>query len=248
MVHILYSGRLNAKLLIAFDIHDLNGVKSNLLCRFVCFKRGGEPYAPKTTKLRLAALNLFLAWCYDKHYVHDNLVISKRKQELMPNQALQNRNSIATTIAILFPDEQKRLLVNTGSNSASSIRNRCLLSLILASGLLSKDILQLKSDALDLTHGYLQLDTTENDTIKKIPIDLRLCGESCAAWLEKRCEIFPDGLRGYLFANKRGEPLTSRALRKIVAKSLTDAGKKSIVAQIFCARARFVICCVTGKA
>ena len=201
------------------DIFNLKDVSKDLLLKFVISKRS-QQYKPSYIRLRFAALNLFFLWAQDKKYCYENLVVSYRKTVLdTRNRGGKKITLIQDSISVLSPCEQQIILNTNVHNEFVSIRNKCIISLILATGLFAEELLRLPLANFHLKQGIIKIDNVDVRS-RNVKIDLLLCKKSCNDWLRAR----KNANSSLLFCTEQGTPISMRLLYNIVSQYLITAG------------------------
>lgn len=108
----------------------------------------------------IRAVRAFLRWCYAEEYISTDLAEKFR----LP-KAKQN------TIDVLTDTEVQRLLACFNTTYATQLRNYCMCSLMLDSGLRLHEVVTLSTDRLHLADGYAIVDGKGN---KQRPVPLGL--------------------------------------------------------------------------
>lgn len=211
----------------SFEIPTVTDVNTELLMRFIYTKGGGEGYSPASVRTRKSALSLFYAWAYENRLVRKNLITEYKRGVLrstLPNKKCKAKQQ--NEIIYLSPVEQEKLLRFDPGNDFLSVRNKCIVVLLLASPLFADELVNLPIAALDLESGYLHIGAHSNNRNREISLDLSLCENSCRKWLQELKEKSCAQNNLLLFATKDVSKMTKRMLHKIISQYITAAGIK----------------------
>lgn len=129
----------------------------------------------------------------------------------LPNAARRSREH-------LTPDEAERLIEASGKRGRHGHRDATMLLLAYRHGLRVGELVALRWDAVDLAGGLLHVSRLK----RGVPATHPLRGPELRAL--KRLRREQDQAAGYLFTSERGGPLTTAAVRKIVAAAGEAAG------------------------
>ena len=113
-----------------------------------------------TVQTYVRALRAFLRWCYMEEYISDNLADKFRLPKAQQK-----------TIDILTPTETRRLLDCFNLRSIIQLRNYCICSLMLDSGLRLHEVVTLTLEHLHIPEGYAIVDGKGNKQ-RMVPLGL----------------------------------------------------------------------------
>ncbi len=209
------------------NLMRLNDVDKDIVVRFSHFNSSKKRYAPASINLRLAALNCFFSWTYEKEYSRENPLINYKRSKIVPKPlSTTEKGKNNSTSVILLPFEQEQLIKHGIDDSFVAVRNKCIVLTILASALFIEEVIDLTPEFLDLKRGYIDI-AGEDKRERRISIDLAICQEACQAWLAIRKKALADIKLPYLFFTEQLQPLTRRRLYKIVSDYVLEAGIQS---------------------
>lgn len=208
----------------AFNITCLKDISPELLLQFVSTKGDGVAYAEAHVRLRWAILHVFFLWAKQMRYCYNNPVTEYRKNKLDARRLpIKKAETLDSTVIILSIPEQQKILGHRMDENFSSIRNKCIVTLLLASGLFAEEIIRLPMEALNLKQGYLVV-TNESQRPRYVYLDLTLCRSSLMNWLAERGRAYNPHKQSFLFLTQQGLPLTKRFLYKTVSGYLQKIG------------------------
>jgi len=144
---------------------------------------------------------------------------AKIKTKTYPEKAAENQNELI----ILTPEEQRSLLNVATNDSFTAIRNKCIVSIILATALYAEEVINLLIDNLELESGYIDICNKTNKK-RRVPINLRACKLACRDWLEVRTNVLSKRKSSLLFFTDDIQPITKRTLYRIISKVMIEAG------------------------
>jgi len=102
-------------------------------------------------------------------------------------------------IITLTPEEQRVILNTTGEDFVAT-RNKCIISIILATALYAEEVTSLLINEINLAQDYI--DIHKKNKKRRVPINLRICKLACQEWLEIRantlCNRKPNLLMRYV--------------------------------------------------
>lgn len=210
-----------------FGINNLNEAGQGILLKFAKF-RGSQEYSTAYLNLRMSALKTFYTWAYKNRYCNNHPILEYRKSKLnhsilAPDKDDEELNDIVS----LLPEEQGQLLVVMAKNADfAAIRNKCIVELILASALYAEEIVCLNYADLNLKKGYI--DIANQNSERRVKLDITICQISCNAWLKCRNKMLTQNNEHndcqFLFFTKNFEQLTKRWLYEIISQYLLKAG------------------------
>ena len=220
----------------SFNVHHLNDASLDLILKFIRFKRN-KKYAVNFIEYRKSVLYLFYKWAYSKGYCRNNPIIEHRKLKLNRKASLHDKNNTIFAIKeMLSPEEQEKLIsFKIDNENPLTVRNKCIVLLILASALYAEEVITLLKTSLNLSTGYLSVADKNNEKVEKskeferintriVHLDLNLSKQSCSDWLAIRDNMLKESNCPELFFTRRLAPLTKRMLYKIVSEFLQAAG------------------------
>ena len=205
-----------------FNVQSIKNANRGLLLKFLT-KRGDKLYAQNYISMRQSALNLFYAWAYNNKYCQTNPMLDYQKAKMKTKSYPEKVAGKPDEITILTPEEQQMLLKGAANNDFVTIRNKCIISLILATALYAEEAINLRIDDLDLGKSYINICNKTNKK-RRVPIDLRACKLACRDWLEVRTNTLRNRKFNLLFFTDAIHSITKRTLHRIVSKSMIEAG------------------------
>lgn len=209
----------------SFSIDSLNDVNIDLVLKFLQ-SRKNRGYAANFVQYRKSVLHLFFQWAYTNNYCRNNFIIEQRKSELNKKASLhEKKRSTLVVKNLLTQEEQDRILdFKVDDKDSVSVRNKCMVLLILASALYAEEIITLQKTALNLSAGLLNI-TNEDKKARIVQLDLNLCNQACSDWLAARNNLLKEKTNcSELFFTRKLAPLTKRMLYKLVSEFLQTAG------------------------
>lgn len=141
--------------------------------------------------------------------LHQSPKMGKSPPKRVPNRARRTREH-------LTPEEVERLIAAAGRLGRHGHRDAALLLLAYRHGLRVSELVALRWEQVDLKQGLLHVVRRKNGTASTHP----LRGPELRA-LRRLARAYPD--TPYVFISERGAPLTTAAVRKIVARAGTEA-------------------------
>lgn len=209
--------------LSAFNCIKLNDVDNDMIYRFIHVRKNKktgkiQPYAKASIKARLAALDLFFTWAFEKGYCRENPSLRYKKWQLKGKVLAKEKVLPENNRVVLSVKEQQLLKQLDTEGDDIRIRNRSIVLTILASALFAEELITLPFNQLNLNKGYLKIER------RQIPLDLPLCYEACQAWFTVRKKLLGNIKQPLVFFNQSLQPLSKRMLYKIVAQTLEEAG------------------------
>jgi len=208
-----------------FDIRNIKDVDRGLLLKFFT-KRGDKLYAQKYISMRQSALNVFYAWAYNNRYCQTNPMLDYQKAKIKTKSYPEKVAGKPDELTVLTPEEQQMLLKAAANDDFVTTRNKCIISLVLATALYAEEVINLRIDDLDLNSkkSYINICNKTNKK-RRVPIDLRACKLACQDWLETRTNTLHNRKSNLLFfTDTTMRSITKRTLHRIVSKSILDAG------------------------
>lgn len=208
----------------SFSIDSLNDVNIDLVLKFLQSRKNRE-YAANFIEYRKSVLHLFFQWAYTNHYCRNNFIIEQRKSELNKKASLHEKKHISIPLKDLLTQEEQDLILNlkTDDKDLLSVRNKCIVLLILAGALYAEEVITLQKTALNLSAGLLNI-TNEDKKERIIQLDLNLCNQACSGWLAVRSNMLKQTDCPKLFFTRNITSLTKRVLYKIVSEFLQEVG------------------------
>lgn len=208
--------------LYGFDILNIKDVDRGTLVNFLA-KRGSKRYAQKCIELRQSALNVFYAWAYTNRYCQTNPMIDYRKAKIQTKAYPKKSVEKSDEITVLTPEEQRMLLNVVTNNEFTTIRNKCIISIILTTALYAEEVISLLVDDIDLEKGHVDICNKQGKE-RRVPITLRSCKLACQDWLEIRTNALCKRKSNLLFFTDEVGSITKRSLHRIISKSMLGAG------------------------
>lgn len=144
-----------------------------------------------------------------KPYRGRNAVDGKVPPRRRKNRELRSRE-------YLTPDEVEKLMAAAGKLGRHGHRDRTLILIAFRHALRVSELVALRWDQVELKHGLLHVNRSKNGTPRSHP----LRGPEIRA-LRRLQREYPDP--PYIFVTERRGPITTAAVRKIIAR----AGKKA---------------------
>ena len=200
----------------------LNDVNAEKVMEFIHFRKGHPPYSSASVKVRTAALHLFFSWALNQRLVWDNpVVLYKRSRITSKEIPLKSVQPKTRDLVFLNAKEQKTILRYPVSKNFLAIRNRSIVTLLLASGLFIEEFISLSNKDLCLKQGSIEIKGL-NRKERKVDLNLALCEVDYKNWLK----IHPLKVRNNfsLFITRKLKPLSTRALYNIVSQYLHSVG------------------------
>ena len=200
----------------------LNDVNAEKVMEFIHFRKGHPPYSPASVKVRTAALHLFFSWALSQRLVRDNPVVLYKRSRITSKE-IPLKSALPKTRDLIFLNnkEQKMVLHHPISKDFLDIRNRSIITLLLASGLFIEELISLSNKELCLKQGSIEIKGL-NRKERKVYLNVALCEVDYKNWLKihplKACDNFP------LFITRKLKPLSIRALYNIVSQYLHSVG------------------------
>lgn len=217
--------RIARNLLNYLESHGLsylNDINIEILTQFIHVRQGHPPYSFASVKVREAALELFFSWVYYKGLARENAMVSYRRSKIVPKQfPLSEATLKVRDLTVLSASEQKTLLCHPTPPNFLNIRDRFIVTFLLASGLTGEELLNLSNKDVDVEKSYVEV-WGINKEKRRVNFNTEICRKDYEAWLEihplATQEIFP------LFINTRLAPLNARALHRAISQYLVTAG------------------------
>ena len=211
-------------LLDAKKIYRLNDIDTPLVERFIAIKGNKKPYSAASMLVREAAIQLFSTWAYEKGYCRTSFYLTYQHTKLQPKKLDQNRKSDKTQrVECLSLKEEKTLYrLLEPVQDFTSIRDACIITLILATALYAHELVQLTPLALNLRKKTLTLIEDTNQK-RVIPIDSPHCLTWLKKWLSLRRQCVDKNFP-YLFFTSRKSPMSQRLLHQQISRYLNLAG------------------------
>ena len=207
----------------SFNVHNLNEVNTDLLIAFLQMRKN-KPYSTSYINLRLAALSMFFNWAYTKRYCTQNPIIVYKRSKIDTKRLIDDEVSREIPSPVLLSLDEQQIIFNAKADeSFASIRNKCIVELILASGLYAEEVTHLTLESLHLKEGYIDI-PGEDEQSRRTPLQLLICKESCSKWLKMRRELLLDKAADLplLFFTQQLTPLTKRMLYKITSQMMNS--------------------------
>lgn len=176
----------------------------------------GRNLASTTIQTYIRALRAFLSWCYQQEYITDNL---SNKFRLPKAQR--------KTIDVLTDSEVRSLMACFNPRYLVQLRNLCMCSLMLDSGLRLHEVVTLTIDRLHLPEGYIIVDGKGNKQ-RLVPLGLST-RKALFRYLSRRPGCAPTD-RLFLMSNL--QPVTDSTLRQMFRKLKKRSGVPRIRAHL----------------
>lgn len=207
-----------------FGISSLKDIEQGVFEEFL-YATNGVRYSISHITLRKVALNHFFSWAYDNGYCYQNPVATVKINMLNAKRSGLKTAEKNSSIIFLSKREQALLLKKSVHNDFVSIRNKCILTLALSSGLFAEEIIGLSIDNLNLKQGYVEIKGDERRERRAV-LDLSICKKACGAWLSTRKKLLNNAHQktSTLFFTQQFKPLTRRMLHLIISEQMIDAG------------------------
>lgn len=207
-----------------FNVLRLNDVDPDFLSQFIQF-RNNTLYSASSIKSRVAALDLFFSWAYQKRYCLQNPVLSYKKAKIkskpLEEKAPKSDQPVPTSI-LSFKEQQILANLKVGSDFLE-IRDKSIVLLLLASGLFAEEMRTLSWHDFHLEKGYLDV-RGKNKRERRVNIQLALCQKIIKQWLKVRAQILAGNEHPMLFFTQTLRPLSKRVLYRIVSEYMAKAG------------------------
>jgi site-specific recombinase XerD len=216
----------------------LNDINAETITLFLHVRKGHRPYSSASVRVREAALERFFLWSYSNGFIRENPMVSYRRGKITPKRldvaaadtdspfvstALPSANLNAPTRLLgLTSHEQKRLRSHAvAAEDMWAIRNRCVVTLLLASGLGIEELVGLTNQDVQLPAGYLEV-RNAHQKARRVYVDVDLCRQDYENWLA----LHPLNTQPAfcVFITRRLTPLSVRLVYHIVSQYLTAAG------------------------
>ena len=214
----------------SFGIGYLKNINHELLYNFI-ISRGDKKYAKAYIQLRESALDLFFAWAKKYKHCPSNPITDFRKIKLHLKPFPKKGAKLdRTTVTILTTDEQE-LLLDTIANRTGDfeeyiiLRNKCMITLILATAIYAEELINLSIHDIDLTTGIIGINSRQNKK-RSIWLDLKTRAY-LKEWLFARNEALSNSANinePLLFLSNNLNPLNKRDLHRIIANAMQLSG------------------------
>lgn len=155
------------------------------------------------------ALRAFLTWLYNNEYTEMNIP-AKLKLPKAQN----------TVKDVLTAAEVDRLFSSFNENTFTGLRDLCMISFMLGSGLRRAEVITMKADSLHIDAGYA-LVTGKGNKQRNVPI-----GEYAAKKLRLYMSVRPEA--EYLFTLADGKPLSDVTVKDLFRKLKRRTGIKRL--------------------
>jgi site-specific recombinase XerD len=210
-----------------FNVNALKDVDKELLLKFI-ISRGDNNYAKAYVRLRESALDLFFAWANKYKYCQNNPIIDHRKAKLNVRPFPKKPTGAkAQTVTILTAEEQRRLLniitgVSKASDAFTTVRDKCIIILILTTALYAEELIHLLVSDMDLENDHISILSRQNKE-RRVPINIQ-ARLACNEWLTASAKILNRETQSTLFLTEHSNPITKRHLYRIVSNAMRNAG------------------------
>lgn len=170
-------------------------------------------YAVSTVARKIAAARTFLKFMCDR---------GKIQKDLAPKLSAPKVNKLRPKA--LSVSEVRRLLdETTRSPAVDARRDRAMLELLYASGLLASELMSLNIDDVNLYNGTITV-TNQRGKSRVVPLDKRVNGIIKEYMETTRIKLLVNDKEKALFLNQRGERLTRQGFWQIVQGYADVAG------------------------
>ena len=204
----------------AFKIKRLNDVGQSKLNNFVYLKSDKTGYSLASIKVRVAAIDLFFTWAYERKLCRENPLIAHKKTKIkLKTLSARTERSIQVWSCAFLSEQEQKILLNTPipRDDFLAIRNHCIITLILGSLITANETIQLNLTDVDLSIGILKIE--KEGILREVPFDLTICRKPLIAWLNLR-KTFLTNDNSRLFVNRNNKSLTTRSIHNIVSTTL----------------------------
>lgn len=179
--------------------NDITSINMKLLKGYTLYLREKD-ITDTSLQSYVRAFRAFLTWCYNE----DILPVNYSEKYKLPK-------SQRKTIDILTEEEIKRLLGCFNLYNIIQLRDYCICSLMLDSGLRKDEVITLKKEHLHLNEGYAIVDGKGNKQ-RTVPIGLNT-RKYLAKYLRK--QIYESD---YVFVTTRGTAITHTTMTQLFKK------------------------------
>lgn len=180
--------------------NDITSIDLRLLKNYLLYLKEGN-IKDVSVQSYIRAFRAFLTWCYNEEI----LPVNYSEKFRLP----KSKRSI---IDVLTDEEIKRLLNCFNLNYIIHLRDYCICSLMLDSGLRKEEVITLKISNMHLTEGYAIVDGKGNKQ-RNIPIGLST-RKYITKYLRKRAHIDSD----YVFITSQGNPISFSTISQLFKK------------------------------
>ena len=160
-----------------------------------------EGRAPTTISRNIASLKAFYAYLCDKEYISEN-----------PAYDLKYEKTKRKVPAILTGKEIDRLLSQPELNSFKGCRDKVMLEVLYATGIRVSELINLKSNNIDLEMGYINCTTGNKKRV--IPLHEEAV-EVIKYYLVNYRKELRKGSK-YIFINAEGNPISRQGFWKVI--------------------------------
>ena len=159
-----------------------------------------EHYKPETVNSYVFKISPTVKYGIEKRYIKEEIEFTHCKEQ----EKIKD---------IYTDDELKILLQRPGKADFVDIRAWVIINVLISTGIRAKELRDLKISDVNLSGGYITMNSTKNRQARVIPISSTLF-TVLAEWLKIRNAPIED----YVFCNIFGEPLQRTALQCIVKR------------------------------
>ncbi len=156
------------------------------------------PISKITVQSYLRQLRVFIKYLYDEGYIKEDLT-KKFKLPKAPNKVIE----------ILTDEEIEILLDLHKENSELQLRNKCIIALMLDSGLRRNEVLDLRYDHIFLTQNYIKI-LGKGQKERLVPLGL-MTKKLLVKYINFRS--MPEYETNKLFIDKNLKPITDNAIK-----------------------------------
>lgn len=172
-----------------------------------------ENYSPKSIARKISSLRSLYQFLVDDDLIVDNPFLNIE----LPKQGKKLPKFI-------YPDEIENLFQSIDTSTKLGKRNYLILEFLYGTGVRVGELCQIKLNDIDyfqdlvLVHGKGSKD-------RLVPLHSRLIDELTDYVLTTRKNLLGSQHNPYLFLNHRGQPITTRGIRMIINKILSESGE-----------------------
>ncbi len=170
-----------------------------------------ENYTPKSIARKISSVRTFYEFLITINIIKENpfyVVDLPKKQTKLPR--------------FIYPDEIKQLLSSIKQETPLGKRNHLILEFLYGTGVRVSELCNIKLKDIDYFRDVVKIHG-KGKKDRYVPMHKSLIEEITDYVLTTRKNLLKQKQTNYLFLNYRGEPLTSRGVRKIIDKVLNDA-------------------------
>ena len=184
----------------------------------------GKQLSARTREKYLCSIRGFTTYLYEKDYLAADLSKAIR----LPKQPQRLPK------VILDITEVKKLLAAPDMQTNDGYRNRITLEILYDTAIRAAEMAAIKTDDLDLVHGYLTVRSGKGGKDRVVPISPRVCELLRRYLLMIRPVMIRGKDVGYLVVNRWGTKMTPTAVWAVVKKCAKLSGiKKNVTTHTF---------------